>query len=771
MSMTYRRKTPEEILQYMERMRRGKLKVLIGATSGAGKTYHMLREGQLLKSQGIDVIACAVTTSQRQETVEQLHGIERLPSIHWMKEGVEKKDLPLDHILLRNPEVVLVDNLAHRNREGGRFATRLEDISFLLEQGISVITTINVYELSGADIIARHYTGIRAEVTVPPETLDMADEVRLIDVSPETLLKRVEDGLLGNKVHPAICHRDNVAVLRELSLRLMADGMSDMLDKHRISEGLVGPSGTAERILVSVQYHWNGSIYIRRGQQIAKRLNGELIVVVYMKAGVKLTPEQRAFKSSIQQLCDKIDAEFLELPLQGRRKLAGQLAELALERKVTRIVMGHSKMSKWQELRKGSVIKGLLRKLRSTDLFLMADRAESEGERIMAMRPAKPNQDMGATFRRPSHEEANQQTKSLRKGSLKVYIGAAPGVGKTYTMLREGNHLKAKGIDIIIGLLETHGRQETKEQVGTLELIPRRKWQYRQTELEEMDTIAILQRNPEVVLIDELAHSNVPGSKYKKRYEDIQQILEAGISVITTVNVQHLESLNDAVERLTGIRVRERVPDALLQMADEIELVDVTPQMLQQRLREGKIYASAKVEQSLNSFFKMGNLIALRELALRELADDVDERLESWERRTSLRGPWRKKEFIFVCITHSDGAERIIRRGFRLAYRLKAEWHVVYVGNNNIRNDSPELVKIRSLTQQLGGQFELLQMRRHKETTATLLARAEELGASQIIIGQAKPKKLRLLASEALFMHLLRSSAMRDVLIVSREEY
>lgn len=769
--MTYRRKTPEEILQYMERMRRGKLKILIGATSGAGKTYHMLREGQILKSQGIDVIACAVTTSRRQETVEQLHGIERWPSIHWVKEGIEKKDLPLEQLLQRNPEVVLVDNLAHRNREGARFSTRLEDISFLLEQGISVITTINVYELSGADIIARHYTGIRAENTVPPETLDMADEVRFIDVSPETLLKRVEDGLLGQQVPLAICHRDNVAVLRELSLRLMADGMSDMLDKHRMSEGLVGPSGTAERILVSVQYHWNGSIYIRRGQQIAKRLNGELVVVVYVKAGVELTPEQAAFKSSIQQLCDKIDAEFIELPLQGRRKLAGQLAELALERKVTRIVMGHSKMSLWQELRKGSVIKGLLRKLRSTDLFLMADRAESEGERIMAMRPAKPNSDRSAAFRRPSQEEAKQRTRSLHKGSLKIYIGAAPGVGKTYTMLREGNHLKAKGIDIVIGLLETHGREETKEQIGTLELIPRRKWPYRQTELEEMDTEAILQRNPEVVLIDELAHSNVPGSRFKKRYEDIQQILEAGISVITTVNVQHLESLNDAVERLTGIRVRERVPDALMQMADEIELIDVTPQMLQQRLREGKIYAPAKVEQSLDSFFKLGNLIALRELALRELADDVDERLESWESRTSLRGPWRKKEFIFVCITHSDGAERIIRRGFRLAYRLKAEWHVVYVGNNNIRNDSPELVKIRSLTQQLGGQFELLQTRRHKETTAKMLARAEELGASQLIIGQAKPKKLRLLANEALFMHLLRGSRVRDVLIVSREEY
>lgn len=766
--MIYRRRTPEEILHYIEQIQRGKLKVLIGAASGTGKTYHMLREGQLLRSQGIDVIACAVTTSQREATMEQLEGLECLPSIHWMKEGREREDLPLERILQRNPEVVLVDNLAHHNREGAQHATRLEDIRFLMDHGISVITTINVYELAGADRIAQEHTGIRAEDTVPPDTLDMADEVRLIDVSPETLLKRIEAGLLGEEVHPAICHRDNVAVLRELSLRLMADGVSDMLDKHRMLQGLIGPSGAAERVLVSVQYHWNGSIYIRRGQQIAKRLNGELIVVVYVKPGVKMTQEQAAFKRSIEQLCDKIGAELLELTSLGRRRLAGQLAELAVERKITRIVMGHSKMSAWQEMRKGSIIRGLLCKLRNTDLFLVADSAETEGERIMSMRSA--GSDRGSSFRRPSNEEAVKRTEHLRRGSFKIYIGAAPGVGKTYTMLREGNQLRAKGIDIVVGLLETHGRQETEEQIGSLELIPRRKLQYRQTELEEMDTRAIIKRNPEVVLIDELAHTNIPGSRYKKRYEDMMEILEAGISVITTVNVQHLESLNDAVEQLTGIRVRERVPDAILQMADEIELIDVTPQMLRQRLKEGKIYAAAKIEQSLNSFFKMGNLIALRELALRELADDVDERLESWEHRTSLRGPWRRKELIFVCIDHYAEAERMIRRGFRLAYRLKAEWYVACTAYPYHIKRAAELEQIRGLTEQLGGRFELLEISRRIEIASAFLARAAELGASQMIIGQSGAKKACRLSRSSMSMRLLRGSAVRDVLIVARNE-
>ncbi|MBW7461052.1 histidine kinase, partial [Paenibacillus sepulcri] len=237
-------------------------------------------------------------------------------------------------------------------------------------------------------------------------------------------------------------------------------------------------------------------------------------------------------------------------------------------------------------------------------------------------------------------------------------------------MLQEGNILRSKGIDAVIGLLETHGRKDTADQVGGLPVIPRTKTSYQAAQLEEMDTETIISLCPEVVLVDELAHTNVPGSPFKKRYEDVIRLLESGISVISTVNVQHLESLNDAVLQLTGVRVRETVPDAILKMADEVELIDVTPQMLQSRMRDGKIYALEKVDQALGSFFKIGNLIALRELALREIADDVDERLEAWDRNTSLRGHWRRREVIFVCVDTGSRSERLIRRGFRIAHRL-----------------------------------------------------------------------------------------------------
>lgn len=207
----YKRKSPEEILYSIYQLQRGRLKIIIGSVSGSGKTYHMLEEGKLLKHQGIDVVISAVSTMGRAETVQQLGDLERVPSIHWWKDGKEEKDLPLEALLERNPEVLLVDGLAHRNREGARFPTRLEDIRYLMDQGISVITTINVYELAGMGERIYEMTGIRAEDTVPLNTLEFADEVRLIDVSPETILKRMEEGVLGEGAHPALSRRGILA--------------------------------------------------------------------------------------------------------------------------------------------------------------------------------------------------------------------------------------------------------------------------------------------------------------------------------------------------------------------------------------------------------------------------------------------------------------------------------------------------------------------------------------------------------------------------------
>ncbi len=261
---------------------------------------------------------------------------------------------------------------------------------------------------------------------------------------------------------------------------------------------------------------------------------------------------------------------------------------------------------------------------------------------------------------------------------LRIYIGAAPGVGKTYSMLQDAHTFRRESIDVVVGFVESYGRAETEAQIGALEVVPRRQIEYRGVVLEEMDLDAILRRQPQLCLVDELAHTNVPGSKHEKRYQDVLDLLDAGISVLTAVNIQHLETLNDAVGRVTGVRVRETVPDTFLDRADEVVNVDITVQELQSRLRQGKVYKPEKIEQALDNFFKETNLSTLRELALRAVADEVGDKAASHRQRAGLE-PALIPERVMVCMSSSTDAPRVLRIGSRSAGRLGARWYAVYV--------------------------------------------------------------------------------------------
>ncbi len=279
---------------------------------------------------------------------------------------------------------------------------------------------------------------------------------------------------------------------------------------------------------------------------------------------------------------------------------------------------------------------------------------------------------------RPTADALLARIKEEARARLRIYIGAAPGVGKTYEMLQEAHALRARGLDVVVGFVETYGRKDTETQIKDLEIIPRRSVEYRGATLEEMDVDGIIRRKPQVAVVDELAHSNVPGSRNSKRYEDVIEILNAGIHVMTAVNIQHLETLNDAVARATGIRVRETVPDTFLDRADEIINVDVTVEELRNRLREGKVYRPEKVEQALSNFFRKGNLSTLRELALRAVADEVGEKAASYRAREGLE-PALIPERVMVCMSSNALAPRVIRTGARIAGRLGSRWYAVYV--------------------------------------------------------------------------------------------
>jgi two-component system, OmpR family, sensor histidine kinase KdpD len=327
-----------------------------------------------------------------------------------------------------------------------------------------------------------------------------------------------------------------------------------------------------------------------------------------------------------------------------------------------------------------------------------------------------------------------------RAGQLRIFVGAAPGVGKTYEMLQSARALKKDGYDVVIGVVETHGRKETEALVEGLEVIPRQRIAYRGRTLEEMDLDAIIARRPQIVLVDELAHTNVPGSRHPKRYLDVEELLSRGIDVYSTVNIQHIESLNDVVAQITHVRVRETVPDWVFDRADAVELVDLTPDDLIQRLREGKVYVSRQAQRALRHFFSPANLTALRELALRRTADRVDAQLLTQMRAGAIPGPWAAGERVVVCVTEDPRAAGLVRYAKRLADRLHGQWTALYVeGRRSLQYTEEERDRVADtlrLAEKLGGQAVTIPGGAPK-IADDLIAYAESRNVTHIIVGKS----------------------------------
>jgi two-component system, OmpR family, sensor histidine kinase KdpD len=361
-----------------------------------------------------------------------------------------------------------------------------------------------------------------------------------------------------------------------------------------------------------------------------------------------------------------------------------------------------------------------------------------------------------------SPSEKIEAVEDARRGHHKVFLGMAAGVGKTYQMLREGQAEAENGRDVVIGYFEPHGREETIAQVHGLEVVPRRRVPYRDATLEEMDLPAILARRPELALIDELAHTNAPGVEHKKRYEDVEDVLAAGIDVFSTVNVQHLESLNDQVAELTGIRVRETVPDAVVGAADEVVLIDITPQSLVERLVAGKVYPPERVPTALNNFFKLENLAALREVALRQVAEEVEaKRLPvdgggrpGDERLIDTAAPVAVGERLLALVTPTPKSQRVVRRAWRSAQRLGADLDILWVADHDPSPEEQEqLDALRRLASVLGAH---LVVERGDDVALVAQQIAQERGTTYLLMGTPKPRSaLRRLTQPALPFRLL----------------
>ena len=340
---------------------------------------------------------------------------------------------------------------------------------------------------------------------------------------------------------------------------------------------------------------------------------------------------------------------------------------------------------------------------------------------------------------RPKPESLLAKQDQQRRARLRIYIGAAPGVGKTYQMLEDAHQLKKQGLDIVVGFIEPHGRADTEALIGDLERVPLNRIEYRGVTLEEMDVEAVIARRPQIAIVDELAHTNAPGSKNRKRYEDVLEILDAGIAVITAVNVQHIESLNDAIARITGVRVREAIPDYFLRRADEVVNVDVSVDTLRTRLRQGKIYNVEKIEQALANFFRKGNLSALRELSLRQVAEDQAAKAHDYREREGLEQA-AIPEKVMVCMASRGSARKLLRTGSRIAGRLASDWFAVYVetpreepGRVDPADQATLIGNIR-LAEELGANVVKLKSRRVADA---LIEFARREGITHVVFGQS----------------------------------
>ena len=374
------------------------------------------------------------------------------------------------------------------------------------------------------------------------------------------------------------------------------------------------------------------------------------------------------------------------------------------------------------------------------------------------------------------------------QGRLRVYLAAAAGAGKTYAMLGEGHRRESRGSDVVVGYVETHQRPQTEGQIGDLEVLPRKQITYRGVILEEMDTEAIIARHPQVVLVDELAHTNVPGSSHAKRYQDVLAILEAGIHVVTTLNIQHLESLNDLVMSITGVRVRETLPDGILDQADEVELIDISPAALRQRMKHGNIYPPARIDTALSNFFREGNLTALREIALRRTAEKTETQLQHYMTEHHIEQLWSASERVLVGFDHRPHTRQVIRAAWRLAHGLHADLIAVCVEPAGYHAFSAHLIGLLTYGSRAKQQREEAQRRleehatlaedlgaeiirtRSQDIARTLLTVAREHQVTQMVLGQPARSRWEELIRSSMINRLLRLNTTIDIHLVPHNQ-
>ena len=694
----------DPLLGTLLKMGRGRLRIYLGWAPGVGKTRRALLDLLALRNRGVDIAIGWLEGKSRREILDLSELFEHIPPRLTGKEDPSFAEMDLDGILKRRPSTLFVDELAHENVPGSGNRKRWEEIEEILEAGISVVTTMNAMHVQDLAGPVAQILGSPVRETVPVGFLKKADEIVVVDVPPSELIRRIREGRVfplrqAERALEGPFRESNLVKLREMTLQFAAK----VLDTQLTRQG--GKKGVYERVTVLVSDH---SPFVSRlvgyGSALSRRLGGELLVLHLRGISFlgKRSPLDKGVLENLQKTVREAGGKF---SLLWTRNPGWTLWRFIQRTRTTRLVLGHAgTVRPWRK----SLVRSVLRNFSRIDV---------EIHLIPTLT------DIPSIENPP--EEPTLDSSSPVKGRFTLFLGAAAGIGKTYRMLQEAQERKRSGADVVVGYLETHRRPETEKMAEGLRQIPRKTLSYHGLVLGEMDLDAILACKPGLVLVDELAHTNPPGSLHLKRYQDVLGLLEAGIDVFSTLNVQHLESLNDLIEFQTGIRVHETVPDSIALLADEVVLVDLTPEALQSRLVEGKIYPLEKVGEALRNFFTKNNLTALRELAMKCVSEGAGSRVIQPGRGGCL--------LAGVSDRPEDGA--LIRRGAMLSERLSLELVVLFVRKGAGATEGQYSRKLAELTRSFGGRF--LEEDSPGEWTGYFVGRCREIRPRLVLLGQS----------------------------------
>jgi two-component system sensor histidine kinase KdpD len=609
------------------------LTVYLASAAGAGKTRRLLEDAIRLQEGGTRVTVGWIETKGRPDLDELLARLPRLPPRTSTIGDAVFDDFDFEAALRLRPQIVVLDELAHTNLPGGAHAKRWQDALALRDAGIGVSGALNIQHVETVAAIAEGLIGFPVREIVPLSFLRAADQVVALDLSPEQFQARL---LAGKLVHPEDVERARTGIYRPQTLRYLREMMLRTVDDLTVPDVTPHRASTALALATGIT---DATIFLRKSANLANALDLALDVALVGERDFDTVEElARELNATLVPLEDfdinkpdfaNMKASLVTVPY---GELAGRIASRPIER----------------------------------DVFVAdASTYIQPGEREI-------------TFSRYAQTAADRMR--IGYGRLTIYLGAAAGSGKTYAMLDRAHQMRDEGIDVVGALIETHRRPDTDRKAVGLDIIPRREADCDGVKSSELDLDALLARRPAVALIDELAHTNAACDAHAKRYDDVLQVLRDGISVITTLNIQHLEGLNDAVYRLTGQRVRETVPDEILELADDVILIDTTPETLRERLRAGKIYGPEKIDDALSHFFRIENLAALRELALREVV-------------RARGGAKRPRDFarLVLGVKARERDIELIERAARIALRLEIDLSVVHVAK------SAEAAQIRAV--------------------------------------------------------------------------